>query len=390
MKVNNPFIIAGKIPPEYFCDRRQESQRLIREVTNGSNIVLISRRRMGKTGLIQYCFDSDKIAENYNTFYIDILQTSSLKEFTYLFGREVFRQLMPRGERALKGFVAMLRSIAGSFGFDPVSGLPTFSLQLGDIEYPETTLEEIFCYLSESERLSIVAIDEFQQIANYKEDKNVEALLRSHIQQLKHTNFIFAGSERHLLQQMFLESARPFYNSASILELGPIAREEYSRFAETLFSNFGKKLSADVIHTVYNLFEGNTFYLQKVFNSAFSITPEGGTCSCETIKTTVGELLASYDTVYREMLSTVNEPQKQLILAIAKEGKVGSVTSAAFIRKYALSSASSVQSAINRLTVRGIIYREARIYALQDPLLRLWLLLTYGNTNLSALIIPND
>lgn len=79
----NPFIVVGKIPPEYFCDRREESKRLIREVTNGNNIVLISPRRMGKTGLIKFCFDLPDIRDNYNTFYLDILQTSSLKEFRH-------------------------------------------------------------------------------------------------------------------------------------------------------------------------------------------------------------------------------------------------------------------------------------------------------------------
>lgn len=379
MTVKNPFIITGKIPAEYFCDRKVESQRLIRDVTNGNNLVLISRRRMGKTGLIRHCFDSEEIAGKYNTFYIDILQTSSLKEFTYLLGREVFGQLMSRGVKALKGFVAMLKSIAGSFGFDPISGLPTFNLQLGDVEHPATTLEEIFRYLSESETPSIVAIDEFQQIANYKEDKNVEALLRSHIQHLQHTNFIFAGSERHLLQQMFLESARPFYNSVSVLELEAIDKAEYERFAIDLFSKFGKKLLPGVSELVYRIFEGNTFYLQRVFNSAFSNTPDGQTCSWSTVNDSITELLASFDTIFRELLSTLNDSQKQLIVAVANDGKAANVTSVAFVRKHALSSASSVQSAINRLIKRGILYRENQKYSLQDPLLQLWLLKTYGN-----------
>ncbi|MCM1309905.1 MAG: ATPase [Bacteroides sp.] len=379
MTVKNPFIITGKIPPEYFCDRKAESQRLIREVTNGNNLVLISRRRMGKTGLIRHCFDSEEIAGKYNTFYIDILQTSSLKEFTYLLGREVFSRLMSHSAKALKGFVAMLKSIAGSFGFDPISGLPTFNLQLGDVEHPATTLEEIFRYLSESEVPSIVAIDEFQQIANYKEDTNVEALLRSHIQHLQHTNFIFAGSERHMLQQMFLESPRPFYNSAAVLELDAIDKVEYERFAVDLFSKFGKNLSPGMTEYVYSLFDGNTFYLQRVFNSAFSNTPAGKICTLTTINDSITELLFSLDTIFRELLSTLNESQKQVLIAVAKEVEATNVTSSAFVRKHALQSASSVQSAINRLITRGILYREQQKFSLQDPLLQLWLVRTYGN-----------
>ena len=86
-KIINPFIVTGKIAPEYFCDRVSESARLVKSVTNGNNLVVISPRRMGKTGLIQFCYDKPEIGKEYYTFFIDILHTSSLREFTYLLGR---------------------------------------------------------------------------------------------------------------------------------------------------------------------------------------------------------------------------------------------------------------------------------------------------------------
>lgn len=382
----NPFIVAGKIPPQYFCDRHEESSRLVRYVTNGNNVVLISPRRMGKTGLIQYCYDLPEISGSYVTFYLDILQTSSLKEFTFLLGREIFIRLSSYGEKALKQFAAMLRSIAGSFGFDPISGNPTFDLQMGDISDPKITLDEIFTYLLNSKTPSIVAIDEFQQITTYKE-KNVEALLRSYIQQLTDTNFIFAGSERHMLQQMFSDSARPFYNSASFLGLKAIDLQEYKDFAIRLFAERDKLIVKEAIEKVYEAFDGNTFYIQKTMNISFSMTPLNGKCTQAITDLAIHEMLASYDTIYREILSQINEPQKQLLVAIAREKEAAGITSASFVRKYALASASSVQAAARRLLAAGLITRSAACssgarrlcdtYSLQDPLLRLWLLETY-------------
>ena len=86
-RIRNPFVVTGKIAPEYFCDRVEESARLIKSVTNGNNLVIISPRRMGKTGLIQFCYDKPEIREEYYTFFIDILHTSSLREFTKNFVR---------------------------------------------------------------------------------------------------------------------------------------------------------------------------------------------------------------------------------------------------------------------------------------------------------------
>lgn len=376
MKINNPFVVAGKIPHELFCDRKKESQLLTRAVTNGNNVVLVSARRMGKTGLIQYCFEKPEIKDYYATFYIDILQTSSLKEFTYLFGKAVFQRLASTSQRRLKQFAAILHSISGSFGFDPFNGTPTFNLQLGEISNPALTLDEIFRFLADSDTPSIIAIDEFQQISNYQE-KNVEAMLRSYIQQLPNANFVFAGSERHLLQQMFSDSARPFFNSASFMELNPIQLPEYTEFATDLFQKNDKRLEPEVVAKVYNLFEGNTFYLQKTFNIAYSKTGKDQACDAATVEESVNEILASFDTIYREMLSNVAESQKQLLIAISQEGNAEGITSARFIKKYSLASASSVQAAARKLLALGFIVRNDNTYRIQDPLLRIWLLRTY-------------
>lgn len=68
-KIINPFIVTGKIAPEYFCDRVSESARLVKSITNGNNLVVISPRRMGKTGLIQFCYDKPGIGKEYYTFF---------------------------------------------------------------------------------------------------------------------------------------------------------------------------------------------------------------------------------------------------------------------------------------------------------------------------------
>ena len=169
-KIKNPFIVAGKIEPEYFCDRVKESARLIKSITNGNNLVIISPRRMGKTGLIRFCYDKPEIDKEYYTFFIDILHTSSLREFTFALGQEIYNTLLPRSQKMALAFLQTVKSICGKFAFDPVSGMPSFNIELGDIERPEYTLEEIFKYLNSADKPCIVAIDEFQQITKYDDN----------------------------------------------------------------------------------------------------------------------------------------------------------------------------------------------------------------------------
>ena len=368
----NPFIVSGRIDPEFFCDRVEESRRLVSLLVNGNNVVLISPRRMGKTGLVQFCYQMEPLRDDYNLFYVDILQTTGLKELAYALGKEVFRSLVPRGKSILHRFVAAMKSLNGRFGFDPFTGLPTFDIGLGDIEMPEYTLDEIFSFLESTGKRVILAIDEFQQIAKYPE-RNVEALLRSRIQQCSNINMVFAGSERHILHQMFTSDSRPFYNSASIMELGAIDPQIYRDFVESQFAAGGRHIDPMLPEYVYNLFDGVTFYMQKVFNYSYSATDRGEMCVKGTVDTAISDLLFSYDAVYREILSAMPMRQKELLYAVAGEGSVEGITSSAFIRRNALSSASSVQSALKKLMVNDFVSFRNRRYSVNDKLLRLWI-----------------
>ncbi len=368
----NPFVVSGRIRPEYFCDRKAESERMIKLLTNGNNVVLKSDRRMGKTGLIQYCFDQPVLHDNYYTFFVDILHTTCLQELVHELGRTVYEQTVPRGKKMVQSFVKALRSIAGKMGFDANTGLPTFSVGLGDIERPEYTLEEIFGYLQQADKPCIVAIDEFQQVAKYPE-KNIEALLRGHIQRIDNCRFVFAGSERHMLEQMFNSRNHPFYKSADIINLGAIDRDVYVEFMCQKFQEKGRLLDAEVAKDVYEMYEGHTYYVQKTMNEAFANTPKGGTCLQKTLETAISDILAGNDYYYREQLSRMTIKQKMLLYAIAEEGVAKQITSADFIKRHKLPSASSVQSAIKRLLSEDYVVEDAKQFHVNDRFFRLWI-----------------
>lgn len=377
----NPFIVMGKIPKELFCDRENESNKLIHSLVNGNNVVLISPRRMGKTGLIHHCYDDERIRDEYFTFFVDILHTSNLREFTYNLGRSIYKELVPRGKRLAKGFIQALKSLSGTISIDTLNGSPSFGVELGDIANAELTLEEIFDYLERANKPCIMAIDEFQQIMHYPE-KNVEALLRGRIQQMQNCNFVFAGSERSIMTQMFNSSARPFYQSADTLELNEIPFDIYSAFANRLFHERRKNVEDEDIRYVYDLFRGHTFYMQKVFNEAFALTNTGGICRHDTVLEAIDRILNDKETTYMEILSALSEKQKPLLYAIAAEGMASRVTSLAFAKKHNLESASSIQSAIRQLLNQNLITEVHKEYSLADKFFALWINRIYNEKNL--------
>lgn len=368
----NPFVVSGKIAPVYFCDREIESADLEKALRNQLNVVLTSPRRMGKTSLVDHVIEKQSIQEEYVTISVDILHATTFREFILTFGTAVFDCIATKSEKRRKLFVSLLKSLSASFGYDPIQNTPTFDVKLGDILRPEYTLKEIFDYLERVDKRCLVIIDEFQQITRYPE-KNIEALLRTHIQKLSNANFVFSGSSRRLMEEMFFSSKRPFYQSAKALRLEPIDRKIYFDFARRHFQEAGKNINPESFFYVYDIFWGVTFYVQRIMKDAFSDTSEGDCCDIELVKQLVEDYIKENDSHLREQLSFISEVQKELLYAIHEEGQVTSITSSAFNKKHKLRSPSSTQSAALKLLEYDLITRKEKTYSLTDPLLSLWL-----------------
>lgn len=373
--IRNPFVTSGYISPDYFCDREKESETLIREITDGNNIAMISTRRMGKTGLIQHCFQNKDIQKHYYTFFIDIYASKSLRDLVFALSKEILTGLKPWGKKALLLFSKSLKSLQTSVSFD-INGVPSLSLGLGDIQTPATTLEEIFHYLSHADKPCLVAIDEFQQIAGYPED-NVDALLRTYVQHCNNARFIFAGSQRHIMGNMFLTPSRPFYQSISMMHLDSIPLEKYTTFAQRHFLEAGKDITGETVEIIYRQFGGITWYMQKVLHTLYSMTPKGKTCGTEMVDEAIHQIIDSFKYPYSELLFRLPEKQKELLIAIAKEGKAKAITSGAFIKKYKLASPSSVQSALKGLLEKDFVTQEQGTYQIYDQFLGIWLTENY-------------
>jgi len=375
--MKNPFVIKGYESAEYFCDRTKETADLSRLVTNGNNVVLISPRRMGKTGLIEHCFRQKEISKKYYAFSVDIYATSNLQEFVYKLGKEIFEQLKPKGKKFIEQFFSVISSLRPAFKLDEMTGKPVFDIGIGEIRSAEITLEEIFKYLNDANKPCIVAIDEFQQIAKYPE-KNIEAILRTYSQKTTQTTFIFSGSQRHILQNMFFSASQPFYQSAALLSLDVINKENYISFADKHFRRAGKTVDVSFIERTYKLFEGHTFYVQAVLNQLFSELDEHEACTENKYENTIKNRIFSYETLFSEILNLLPERQKEVLNAVAKEGKAKNITSGEFVKKYALHSTASTQTAARQLLEKEILTREGNTYSVYDRFFGLWLQMYYG------------
>ena len=373
----NPFIItADYYGPAYFCDRQDETETLENNIANGRNTVLISSRRMGKSGLIAHVFNREFVKSNFKTFSIDLYPTSSLAEMILLLAKEITGPLKSKGQSLLESFLGIVKSLRPGFKVDPVTGQFVFDLSLGEIVKPVDSLKEIFQYLEGSEVPCLVSMDEFQQIAEYP-DNNVLELLRTYVQKCKHTWFIFAGSDRRMMEKLFNNPSEPFYMSCSPLYLDAIQYENYLAFARHHFEAAGKSLQEESFKQVYELFDGHTWYVQRLMNEMFAWTKPGEVADAQMASDALTFVIKTYARTFQEQMSSYPEAQKQLLIAIAKDGQAQQVTSVAFCKKHSMKSPSTVQSALRVLHDKEIVRKDGNSYSVTNRLFAIWLSTEY-------------
>ena len=372
---NNPFVIYGYESEEYFCDRVEETRQMLQLLTQTGNVLLTAQRRIGKTGLIEHCFHQEEICGHYHTFLIDIYATKKLNEFVYLFGKSVMDVLRTQGETVWCRFLTFLSSLRPNVTFDAM-GIPSWGIEIGDIKTPQVTLQEIFSYLEQADKPCIVAFDEFQTIASYPE-KNIEALLRTHIQHSKNVRFIFSGSQRHLLAEMFNSAARPFYQSTVQMTLQPIVLSHYIDFARHHFQSFGKAILPATVETVYQRFDGITWYVQYMLNVLFTMTSEKDVCTPDRVESAIDTVISQMDYSMSSLIFQLPSKQKELLWALCREGKTQNLTAKKFLNKYKL-TASMVQAAIKGLLEKDYVSCELGTYFVYDKFLAEWMLRKMG------------
>lgn len=368
--LTNPFIYQGYESPKYFCDREVETKTLLAHLKNGRNVTLISPRRIGKTGLIKNTFYHLKEQEKDATcLYIDIFATKNLHDFVELLGVMVINEIVRKNASFIEKTISFFSALRPVLSMDPLTGEPSVSITV-EPSKEDITIQSIFNYLNDSEQEVYIAIDEFQQIAEYPE-KGTEALLRSYIQFAQHVHFIFSGSKFHLMAEIFGSPKHPFYQSTEMMGLKPLDSDVYYDFCLQFFKEKGGNIEKDIFEYLYNMFEGHTWYIQCIMNRLYEAN--NNVDSIEQVNAAILSILAGREPQFESLSQFFTGNQFSLLKAIAKEGIVAQPTAGRFIKSHNLSGASSTKAALKVLENKELVYRKPEGYIIYDRFMDLWL-----------------
>lgn len=372
--MENPFVIKAYESKELFCDREEELQLMLRNCLNQTDMTMVSQRRLGKTGLILRLFDELKDTHReIQTIYLDIFSSRNLDDFIKLFSEAALRSFQPKtpiGERLLN-YIKSFRPIVS---YDSLTAQPQLQLAYHTVHEKEYTLRGLFDFLDGQNTPIIVAIDEFQQIREYPE-QNMEALLRTYIQQCRNLNFIFSGSKKHIMTDIFANERKPFYSSTAFVSLGKISVESYSAFIRKLFGQDGRTITDEAIQFILEWTQRVTYFTQQLCHVIFAngIT----TIDLAVVKSACDQILKLGETVYLQYRQMLTDKQWNYLIAVAKEGSVRQITAADFLKRYQIGGASASRKLAESLSEKGLLNVEVSLegidYSVDDVFFSHWL-----------------
>ncbi|MFC2116341.1 ATP-binding protein [Bacteroidota bacterium] len=354
----NPFSIKTYQGPEYFFDREKESAKVLDAIHSDRNLTLFSHRRLGKTMLIQHVFSKlDK--EAFQPIYIDLFATRNLIQFAQNLS-EVFYSGKIIQESRLNKF---LGNLGASLSFDPLSGTPKINFNLVNRENAIRSLPELFRSIRDLNKNVVIAFDEFQEVAGYEED-TAEATIRTIMQSSPEITFLFSGSKKSLMKEIFSDTKRPFFQSTQMMELHEIDRSNYAREVFVILDKHNKHYEEEVIYRILDMTYCHTGFTQMVLSRIFSESEE--TIDHNLFEQVWSDILEDHKSIAREQEFLLPALQWKTLVAIAREEFVKAPQSRDFSIKYDLSSPSSMARSVQALLDKGLIIesgdRGLRLY----------------------------
>jgi len=366
-----PFIFGVAASGDNFTDREKETARMLANFTHGINTVLISPRRWGKTSLVNKVCRLAQ-SEKLKTIYLDIFSCRTDVEFYDAFASAVLKQTSSKMDELLETAKIFLSRISPRFtiGLDPMSD---FSISL-DVNPKSVDIDDI---LQLPEKIAkkkgidiVVCIDEFQQIAEFKDSKTFQKRLRT-VWQLQHNvSYCLFGSKKHLMNELFEKKSLPFYKFGDAVYLTKIPTPDWVTYIQERFESTGKSVPEDLAGKICETVDNHSSYVQQLAWLLWIQT--GKRATNQDFAEARQDLIDQNSPLFEKQTENLSAYQMNYLRALA-DGITDSLSSAEIIQKYQLGSSANVSVVKRALMKKELVETDNKQVVLADPVLKLWL-----------------
>jgi AAA+ ATPase superfamily predicted ATPase len=362
--LENPFSYSEYVTGNAFCNRDVEQKDLIYYAQNAQNVLLYSHRRMGKTSLVHQVMHRLKKAKpKVNTVYIDLYGTLDESNFidAVLTG---LTQIESKLERILKQLAGL--KVSGSI--DPITNLPTLSASIKPTEKPEYLDKALNILASYSTKQKLLVVfDEFQEVAKYSEE-GFEKRLRKAIQGHRNISYIFSGSQKHILIEMFDTVKRAFYKMARSYPLEKIEMQHYVDWTRKLFRKKDANVDKEIIIDVVERCDYQPMYIQQFLFDLWRYD----TFNVAVLDEIQKSIITRQKNQFIVLWDLLTQNQKKALRLVAETGGEGIYT-AEQLQRVGFNSGSVLQRALSALDEKEILSKNGT-YQFQDAIFKKWVL----------------
>ena len=368
----NPFTLGIISSDQEFCNREKEIEELTRHALNCTHVVIFSPRRYGKTSLVKQVM-ARVSSQGYLAIYVDCFSVIAREDLIQKFASAVIASM---GKNVIEGdflqkTMKLFKRIIPSLDIRPegVSISAKYDQSTGFPYLIEDIFNGVAKHLRSKKTKCLIVFDEFQEISELKESKQVEGLLREQVQAVSDMGCFFVGSRRRILQSMFNDRKRPFFKLAFNYPVEKISREELANHIVKLFAKTRKACSLTLAGDLYDHVEGNTYYVRKLSHLLWDMTEKEVTS--DLLSAAKAELLEAEGLDLQGVFAGLLMGEKKLAMALAKE-PTGKPYAMDYLKKHNLSP-GGLQKSMKSLQGKDIVEPDHEgIYRLTDPLFGRW------------------
>ena len=368
---NKPFIFGVATSGDNFTDREKETERLLLNFRYGVNTVLISPRRWGKTSLVQKVCrlaQSDEL----KVVYLDIFSCRSDRDFYDAFAAAVLKQTSSKLDEWLENARLFLSRVTPkiSVGTDPVTD---FSISF-EMNPKGNDIDEILQLPEKIARKKgyniVICIDEFQQIAEFKDSKTFQKRLRAVWQLQKSVSYCLFGSKKHLMNEIFEKKSLPFYKFGDSIYLPKIGTADWIDYIRSRFEATGKRISKELAEKICQRVDNHSSYVQQLAWLVWVHT--NGIATERDFDAAFQDIVDQNTPLFEKQTESLTTYQMNFLRAII-DGVHSEFTTQEIIRKYQLGSSANVSIVKRALVKKEIIEIEKRRVVIPDPVMEVWL-----------------
>ena len=366
------FVYGIAVTDYNFTGRIEETRRLKANFEGGVNSILISPRRWGKTSLVdhvcQQLASSDVI-----TVRLDIFGCKSEYEFYNALAVAVLKQTASKIQLWMDEARSFLARLTPKIGI-PVDPMSEISVSLGitpETHSPEEILNVVEIIAQKKKRHVVVCIDEFQQIGEFENTKEVQARLRSVWQHHHYTSYCLYGSKRHMMSDIFLNRSMPFYQFGDLLWLQKIPTNDWIDYIISHFEAAGKHISEQMVARICETVDNYPSYVRHLSSILLTLLPQGGTVTEDMMPQAVAELISTNEALYMQQIEPLSSYQMNMLRAIVS-GVHSGFNERRVRSQFDLGAPSNIVRLRKALIERDLIYSELRQLNVTDPVFALW------------------